>query len=227
MKQNEENMGLPEMFEALKDLIISKNKEDQSVKSILLEVVKKLDAFEKTHRPESDEQREESNKKFQNFIQDFHEMKSLAASINQHANIQEKALHRLIDVLRSLFRPKLRSRIWRLLYKLAHKPFATITSLYLTILGSLIVLLAFATYNGEYWKDKAKANVENSMKFRFIRAKGWASLNMIQWLDSVYNVHDEDMIDRIEQEAKAYEFKQQKHFDYVIRDSERKKQQIR
>ncbi len=226
MKQNEESMGFPEMFEALKDLIASKNKEGQSNKALLIEIAKRLDAIEKAVNPLTTEQREKLAKSRTEYYESVKRIANVAKSDDAKLNQIADNQLRLVQIWHKMLKPKCTSNIWRLIYRICHKPLNSMVCLAVETIGVLAFFLGISAFSQSYWKDVAKQNVENSVKYRFIRAKDWASLNMIQWLDSVYNVHDDDMINRIEQQAMVYEFKQQKHFDHVIRDSQRKKQQM-
>lgn len=227
MKQKEEAMGFADMYEGLKELITSKNDKEQANNSLLVEIAKRLSALEKSIKPLDDEQRAKIEKSRQEFNEVFRTIAHVAKSNDKKLTGMANNQLRLVRIWHKLLKPKCSSVIWRLIYRICHKPFNSLAAFFIEVIIIIAFFVGMLAWSQNHWKEVAIQNEENAMKYRFIRSKGWATSNMIYWLDSVYVVHSDNDIENVELHVKDFELLQKKHYDSEIRKSQQKKQSMR
>jgi hypothetical protein len=227
MKQKEEAMGFADMYEGLKELITSKNDKEQANNSLLVEIAKRLSALEKGIKPLDDEQHAKIEKSRQEFNEAFLAIAHVAKSNDKKLTGMANNQLRLVRIWHKLLKPKCSNVIWRLIYRICHKPFNSMAAFFVEVIIIIAFFVGILAWSQNHWKDVAIQNEENAMKYRFIRSKGWATSNMIYWLDSVYVVHSDNDIENVELHVKDFELLRKKHYDSEIRKSQQKKQSMR
>lgn len=217
MKQQEEAMGFADMYEGLKELITSKNNKEQANNSLLVEIAKRLSALENGIKSLDDERRAKIENSRKEFNEAFKTIAHVAKSNNKKLTGMANNQLRLVRIWHKMLKPKCSSVIWRLIYRICHKPFNSLAAFFVEVIIIVAFFVGILAWSQNHWKEVAEQNEDNAMKYRFIRSKGWATTNSIFWLDSIYRVHDDENIERVEQQAKEFELLQEQKSDSIIR----------
>jgi uncharacterized protein YoxC len=211
----EENSTAVEMFEGLKDEISGIKKNTETVKSAVDGLKELINSqFDRiTPTPDVIETR---RKIVQTFDGNIRITKASVDSGCKDIKEQLKGLQETVDKKsgNSLFG------------RISQMSCATGITVYVEFILLMAVVMIFSIIGMWHWKSVAEQNEDNAMKYRCIRAHGVASSHDIEWLDSIYLLHDQRVIDRIENKVDFFENLSKQKADSIIHKMDRNKQMI-
>ena len=211
-----------EMFEGLKDEISGLKKNIEFIKSAV-NGMKELIENSLSKKPQSPEDVKKDKEHFHSLSD---AIKQTMTSYNKKLESIDNNHHLIVAKLEKLHETMDVKSGKTLFDKINNMSRASGISIYIEFLlaMAIVAILSFACML--HWKSLAEQNEENAMKYRIVRVHGGASAMDIEWMDSVYLVQDQHVIDKIEKKVDVFEKLSKQKADSIIHKMSRRKEMI-